>query len=257
MTLNASDLKELQADLEERRTMLLNQRQTLAERRQELHAEQAEPEEMARNEDERRALSSMQDRMDDELVLVDEALQRIANGSYGRCLDCGEEISLDRLHAKPWAQYCRRHVEAHEGEPGTEAEEGEGVTLPDEFVGLDDAAIALRVVDALNYDGRVSMDSLDVEFTDGRLRLSGMLPGHDAHEALRNVVREELGFEDYVDDTHVERPLNPPRRTNRTTQEHETEEEELFQGEEIETDPNAADEEGEVLDPSDTFHSEE
>lgn len=94
MTLNAQDLEQLQGDLEERRTMLLNQRQTLAERRQELHAEQPEPEEMARNEDERRALSSMQDRMDDELVLVDEALQRMANASYGRCLDCGREISL-------------------------------------------------------------------------------------------------------------------------------------------------------------------
>jgi len=34
------------------------------------------------------------------------ALQRIQDGSYGSCLECGDEISPKRLKAVPWASYC-------------------------------------------------------------------------------------------------------------------------------------------------------
>jgi DnaK suppressor protein len=34
------------------------------------------------------------------------ALERIKSGEYGVCLDCGEDIPLVRLHAKPTAELC-------------------------------------------------------------------------------------------------------------------------------------------------------
>lgn len=34
------------------------------------------------------------------------ALARIELGTYGRCLECGEEISAKRLDAVPWASLC-------------------------------------------------------------------------------------------------------------------------------------------------------
>lgn len=37
---------------------------------------------------------------------IDEALGRIEDGSYGICEDCGEEISVKRLEARPVAKYC-------------------------------------------------------------------------------------------------------------------------------------------------------
>lgn len=37
---------------------------------------------------------------------IDAALARIADGSYGLCLDCGEAIDLDRLQAHPAARRC-------------------------------------------------------------------------------------------------------------------------------------------------------
>lgn len=37
---------------------------------------------------------------------VREALDRIADGTYGTCLNCDEEISHKRLHAMPWATLC-------------------------------------------------------------------------------------------------------------------------------------------------------
>jgi DnaK suppressor protein len=37
---------------------------------------------------------------------VDEALDRIENGSYGVCEECGGPISLKRLEVRPVAKYC-------------------------------------------------------------------------------------------------------------------------------------------------------
>jgi len=39
---------------------------------------------------------------------VRAALDRIADGSYGECLECEEEISPRRLNAIPWATLCIR-----------------------------------------------------------------------------------------------------------------------------------------------------
>ena len=40
------------------------------------------------------------------LIEVREALQRIKNGTFGKCTVCGQPINSDRLNAIPWAAYC-------------------------------------------------------------------------------------------------------------------------------------------------------
>jgi DnaK suppressor protein len=40
------------------------------------------------------------------LGLVDEALNRIREGSYGECVNCGNELNAKRLEAVPWTRYC-------------------------------------------------------------------------------------------------------------------------------------------------------
>lgn len=37
---------------------------------------------------------------------VDAALQRIKNGNYGICRECGREISRERLEARPVSELC-------------------------------------------------------------------------------------------------------------------------------------------------------
>jgi RNA polymerase-binding protein DksA len=37
---------------------------------------------------------------------IDEALQRIKDGTYGTCKVCGKEIGEQRLEAHPWASLC-------------------------------------------------------------------------------------------------------------------------------------------------------
>ncbi len=37
---------------------------------------------------------------------IEDALDRLRDGSYGTCMDCGISISRKRLEAVPWARYC-------------------------------------------------------------------------------------------------------------------------------------------------------
>jgi RNA polymerase-binding protein DksA len=41
---------------------------------------------------------------------VEEALERIEQGTYGMCEECGEEIPLERLDANPAARTCIAHA---------------------------------------------------------------------------------------------------------------------------------------------------
>src|ERR1051325_8720592 len=52
------------------------------------------------------------DRDSNMLRNVRGALARIAEGSYGTCLHCEEEIKLKRLDAVPWAKFCIKCQEA-------------------------------------------------------------------------------------------------------------------------------------------------
>jgi DnaK suppressor protein len=40
------------------------------------------------------------------LVSVDAALKRISSGTFGHCLNCGQEINSKRLEAIPWVRFC-------------------------------------------------------------------------------------------------------------------------------------------------------
>jgi len=37
---------------------------------------------------------------------IDRSLRQLAEGTYGLCEGCGDEISTNRLQALPWARYC-------------------------------------------------------------------------------------------------------------------------------------------------------
>jgi len=50
----------------------------------------------------------------DQRVQVVAALQRIEDGTYGRCVDCGKEIPAARLEVRPEAARCVEDQEKHE-----------------------------------------------------------------------------------------------------------------------------------------------
>jgi RNA polymerase-binding transcription factor DksA len=49
---------------------------------------------------------ALRDLMEGTLEQVDGALERIEEGAYGNCHDCGKDISPARLQALPYAKLC-------------------------------------------------------------------------------------------------------------------------------------------------------
>jgi len=47
---------------------------------------------------------------------VEDALKRIDDGTFGKCIDCGRPISESRLEAVPWTPWCRDDQEKHDRE---------------------------------------------------------------------------------------------------------------------------------------------
>lgn len=69
-------------------------------------AREHQSDDWAQADAERDLAFALEERESAELVAIDEALQRIADGSYGLCLDCGVGIATARLHANPTALRC-------------------------------------------------------------------------------------------------------------------------------------------------------
>jgi RNA polymerase-binding protein DksA len=71
-------------------------------------AEEREPELEERAQEERAAcvLAGLDDRSLREITEIHGALQRMIDGKYGKCLDCGRAIPLGRLRAVPTAAFC-------------------------------------------------------------------------------------------------------------------------------------------------------
>ena len=66
------------------------------------------------------------DRDSNMLRQVNGALARVADGSYGICLHCDEDIKTKRLDAVPWTRFCIKCQEAADRHE-FEAESGEKI----------------------------------------------------------------------------------------------------------------------------------
>ncbi len=58
------------------------------------------------------------------LTKIDEALRKLAEGTYGICEDCGEEIDIERLKVMPFAIFCKEDQERREVIEAMERESG-------------------------------------------------------------------------------------------------------------------------------------
>jgi DnaK suppressor protein len=82
-----------------------------------------DPADMAANAYTKELLVSMSDNDRQLLNLIDEALERMDDSGYGKCIRCGQALPEKRLDAVPWARHCVRCQELHERGMLTEDEE--------------------------------------------------------------------------------------------------------------------------------------
>jgi RNA polymerase-binding protein DksA len=64
------------------------------------------PGDMATSTFDRELDYTLEENVERALGEIDAALQRIENGTYGTCVNCGEPIAQERLEALPWATLC-------------------------------------------------------------------------------------------------------------------------------------------------------
>jgi DnaK suppressor protein len=65
-----------------------------------------DPADMAANAYTKELMVSMSDNDRQLLKLIDEALVRIDDGEYGKCVRCAAALPDKRLEALPWARHC-------------------------------------------------------------------------------------------------------------------------------------------------------
>ncbi|MEY4978901.1 MAG: polymerase-binding transcription factor DksA [Pseudomonadota bacterium] len=88
------------AQLHTQRGGTVGRAEAAAERRE------TESDDWAQADAERDLAFALDERESAELLAIDAALQRLADGSYGQCQDCGADIPTARLHASPTALRC-------------------------------------------------------------------------------------------------------------------------------------------------------
>jgi DnaK suppressor protein len=112
------DLQKLRGLLQRRRRTLLEsavaaQRELAALKDQERDPEY---EEGAQSELADYTLSHLIENTRRELGQIDNAMQRMDQKVFGRCIDCDAEIPLERLEALPYAVRCEEDATRHEVE---------------------------------------------------------------------------------------------------------------------------------------------
>lgn len=114
----ATDLVRLRKLLQERRRSLLNVNSGTQAELDALQGQERDPEfeENAQSELADYTLHHLLEGQRRELMLIDAALRRMDNGVFGQCVDCEQDIPLDRLEALPFAIRCAEDATRHERE---------------------------------------------------------------------------------------------------------------------------------------------
>jgi YteA family regulatory protein len=127
------------------------------------------------------------------LESVESALDRVANGSYGKCVSCGKEIEEARLEVIPWANeciHCKKREESKE--PTTIRPIEEEVLLP---------PFGRTFLDTTDFDN-VGFDGEDSWQAVARFGSSDSpqdIPGSYNYKALWTNSNEHQGIVDMAD----------------------------------------------------------
>ena len=112
----SAEFDELRRQLTERRRVLLETRESQQGELRALQAEDRQPEyeEGAQVKLANDVLTTLSESARREVMQIDAALRRLDEGAYGECIECGQEIPIERLRALPFTLRCQEDEEARE-----------------------------------------------------------------------------------------------------------------------------------------------
>ncbi len=98
-----NEYKDVYDNLVERSKELQRKLNRINESQRKTHS-RGEDQAIERENDE--VVDSLGESIREELKLIDNAIARIENGTYGTCSQCGEKITKARLEALPYTELC-------------------------------------------------------------------------------------------------------------------------------------------------------
>ncbi|MBF0171217.1 MAG: TraR/DksA family transcriptional regulator [Nitrospinae bacterium] len=102
-----TDFTEIKKILKKRRALLLHTDKNLDKDIQgEIEERHGDDVDIAEADTERELSFFLKNKGQGEIKLIDEALDRIEQGEYGVCGECGEDIPKKRLEVLPYSIYC-------------------------------------------------------------------------------------------------------------------------------------------------------
>jgi DnaK suppressor protein len=252
--LTRQDKERLRHELQHRRDELLAMRRDINRRWTTQQAPEVEMEEEAQKAKLAKDLDSLQEHEKKMVLAMEDALQRLADGTYGQCADCGKEIGHERLEAVPWTKRCVKCAESAEPEPGQPRlvpEEGPDVGLPVDYSGMEDGALARAVMDKVMAWGGIDAQELDVRASKGVVYLEGAMPSPEQRERLLELVQDDMGLEDVVDNLRMDPQLWARRSRAPEPERGRTDTDDVLEGEGPEQETFTAMKDGVPLQPGD------
>jgi DnaK suppressor protein len=204
---------ELYNKLVTRRREILEQTSRLKDQWRDRNFSEIEFADKAQQENAFQYLEELGDQARREVRVIDRALDRMQAGDYGACESCGNEISVRRLQALPWAALCRQCVQdREEGElPDEEAESAEDRKLtffepetPRDIEGMSDEELLEIIHERVHDDGRIETSELEISCEEGVVHLEGTLPDELQYNILLGILQDSLHLEDIVDNLRID-----------------------------------------------------
>jgi RNA polymerase-binding transcription factor DksA len=171
---------------------------------------ESELEEHAQEEQTARLLTRLDDQTLHAVQEIDAALQKILDGTYGKCEACYKPISLARLRSLPATRFCHGCAARSEGQrvaAGAAPEAPAAAPLAADLTLLSDREVIEAIQEHLKEDGRIDMEELHVVCRKGVVYLSGTLPSEAEHQILLQTLTDVMGFKEFVDHLEVEELL--------------------------------------------------
>lgn len=167
---------------------------------------ESELEEHAQEEQTARLLSRLDDQTLHAVKEIDAALQRILDGTYGKCESCHKPVSLGRLQILPATRFCRACSARNQARPGVAVapETPSNAPVPTDLNLLSDRELVEAIREHLKEDGRIDMEELHIACRKGVVYLSGTLPSEAEHQILLQTLTDVMGFEEIVDHLETE-----------------------------------------------------
>jgi DnaK suppressor protein len=244
----------LRNKLLEKRNEIFEQVNQMESRWESMEEKEIELEEEAQKASIAEAYNLLDGRGKVEIDLIDFALNKVALGEYGICESCGDDISIKRLDALPWARMCVDCAREYEKKrlvlPPTTELFAAG-RLPSRYRGMSGKQILKLIFEKLRTDSRITVDGFTVSIQNGSIHIEGTVATEPEHQAILETLTAGMGFSAIVDHLEIDEYTEKRRRVTASAARHTGFEEEIEEEREESTDEAFEDQdEGVISRPS-------